>query len=101
MGPGSALIHTRRLARDYEWLPETLAGLHVVAFACPMLRHAANLATVDNSLWVGKRLQLVAFSQKRFQLAGGEINPLAETHLRVVQPRKRGVHERHHACSGR
>lgn len=27
----------RRLARDYERLPETLAGLHFVAFACPML----------------------------------------------------------------
>lgn len=28
----------RRLARDYERLPETVAGLHVVAFACLMLR---------------------------------------------------------------
>ena len=28
----------RRLARDYERLPETLAGLHFVAFACLMLR---------------------------------------------------------------
>ena len=27
----------RRLARDYERLPETLAGLHFVAFACLML----------------------------------------------------------------
>jgi len=27
----------RRLAKDYERLPETVAGLHVVAFACPML----------------------------------------------------------------
>lgn len=40
----------RRLARDYERLPETLAGLRVVAFACLMLRHAATLATVHNSL---------------------------------------------------
>jgi transposase len=40
----------RRLARDYERLPQTLAGLHVVAFACLMLKHAANLATVHNSL---------------------------------------------------
>jgi transposase len=31
----------RRLARDYERLPETLAGLHFVAFACLMLKHAA------------------------------------------------------------
>ena len=28
----------RRLARDYERLAETLAGLHFVAFACLMLR---------------------------------------------------------------
>lgn len=28
----------RRLARDYERLPETLAGLHFVAFACLMVR---------------------------------------------------------------
>ena len=27
----------RRLARDYERLPETLAGFHFVAFACLML----------------------------------------------------------------
>jgi transposase len=27
----------RRLARDYERLPQTLAGLHFVAFACLML----------------------------------------------------------------
>jgi transposase len=30
----------RRLARDYERLPETLAGLHFVVFAMPMLVHA-------------------------------------------------------------
>ena len=28
----------RRLARDHERLPETVAGLHVVAFACLMVR---------------------------------------------------------------
>lgn len=33
----------RRLVRDYERLPGTVAGLHFVAFACLMLRHAANL----------------------------------------------------------
>lgn len=27
----------RRLARDYERLPATVAGLHLVAFACLML----------------------------------------------------------------
>ncbi len=31
----------RRLAPDYECLPETLAGLHLVAFAGLMLKHAA------------------------------------------------------------
>ena len=33
----------RRLARDYERLPETLAGLHFVAFAILMLRQAVHL----------------------------------------------------------
>ncbi len=28
----------RRLARDYERLPETVAGVHVIAFAC-LMRH--------------------------------------------------------------
>jgi transposase len=41
----------RRLARDYERLPETLAGLHFVAFACLMLGHAVEaLGQVHNSL---------------------------------------------------
>ena len=40
----------RRLVRDYERLPQTLAGLHLVAFATLMLRHAADLVTVHNSL---------------------------------------------------
>ena len=30
----------RRLARDYERLPETVIGLHFVAFACLMLHRA-------------------------------------------------------------
>ena len=41
--PTAAVLDTRRcrrLARDYERLPETLAGLHFVAFACLML-HAS------------------------------------------------------------
>lgn len=33
----------RRLARDYERLPETLAGLHFVVFAMLMLVHAASV----------------------------------------------------------
>lgn len=34
----------RRLARDYERLPETLAGLHIVAFVILLLKRAALLA---------------------------------------------------------
>ena len=30
----------RRLAKDYERLPKTVAGLHFVAFACLMLNRA-------------------------------------------------------------
>jgi transposase len=33
----------RRLAKDDERLPETVVGLHVVAFACPMLHRATPL----------------------------------------------------------
>ncbi len=33
----------RRLVKDYERLPETVAGLHFVAFACLMLGRAAGL----------------------------------------------------------
>lgn len=35
----------RRLARDYERLPETLAGLHFLAFAIVMLKQAVHLLT--------------------------------------------------------
>lgn len=34
----------RRLVKDYEWYASTLAGLHVVAFVCFMLKQAASLA---------------------------------------------------------
>ena len=33
----------RRLVRDYERLPETLAGLHFIAFACLLLTRVINL----------------------------------------------------------
>ena len=33
----------RRLARDYERLPQTLAGLHCVVFTILMLHNAATL----------------------------------------------------------
>lgn len=36
-------VRFRRLARDYERLPETLAGLHFVVFAILMLVKAAGL----------------------------------------------------------
>jgi hypothetical protein len=34
----------RRLVKDYERYASTLAGLHIVAFTCFMLRQAASLA---------------------------------------------------------
>ena len=40
----------RRLARDYERLPQTLADLHVIALVCVMLRQATAYAAVHNSL---------------------------------------------------
>jgi transposase len=40
----------RRLSRDYERLAHTLRGLHLVAFTCLMLKHAADLVMVHNSL---------------------------------------------------
>jgi transposase len=36
----------RRLAKDYERLPATLAGLHFVAFACLFLRQATGILSV-------------------------------------------------------
>jgi transposase len=44
------MARCRRLARDYERLPETLAGLHLVAFVILMLRRAGDLAMIHNSL---------------------------------------------------
>jgi transposase len=40
----------RRLARDYERLPEVLAGLHFVAFACLMLHRLIPVLLVHNTL---------------------------------------------------
>jgi transposase len=34
----------RRLAKDYERLPETVAGLHFVVFACLMLHRLLTVA---------------------------------------------------------
>lgn len=40
----------RRLARDYERLPETLAGLHYIAFACLMLSHLSDALTIVHNM---------------------------------------------------
>lgn len=43
----------RRLARDYERLPQTLAGLHWVAFICLMLAQLPRvIEKVHNTLYV-------------------------------------------------
>ncbi len=44
------MARCRRLARDYERLPETLAGLHLVAFLILLLRRAGDLVLVHNTL---------------------------------------------------
>jgi hypothetical protein len=52
-GPPSSfgwLNRFRRLARDYERLPETLAGLHFVVFAMLMLVHVVLTVQVPNTL---------------------------------------------------
>ena len=40
----------RRLARDYERLPETIATMHFVAFAILLLHRASTLAAIHNSV---------------------------------------------------
>jgi transposase len=40
----------RRFARDYERLPQVLAGLHFIAFACLMLHRLIPVLLVHNSL---------------------------------------------------
>jgi transposase len=40
----------RRLAKDYERLPQTLIGLHFVAFVCLLLHRAGPLLQVPNTL---------------------------------------------------
>lgn len=39
----------RRLVRDYERLPGTVAGLHVIAFACLMLHRAVLILGIGPS----------------------------------------------------
>ncbi|MGI8968942.1 MAG: IS5/IS1182 family transposase, partial [Chloroflexota bacterium] len=38
------------LAKDYERLPDTLIGLHFVAFVCLLLHKASPLLQVHNTL---------------------------------------------------
>jgi transposase len=38
----------RRLVKDYERLPETVAGLHFVAFACLFLQQAAGILVASS-----------------------------------------------------
>ena len=40
----------RRLARDYQRLPETMAGLHYLAFACLMLSHLADATNIVQNM---------------------------------------------------
>lgn len=44
------LTRFSRLAKDYERLPTNLAGLHIVAFACLMLKRLPALIRVHNTL---------------------------------------------------
>lgn len=44
------MAHCRRLARDGERSPETLAGFYLLPFVIPMLRCARDLAMLRNSL---------------------------------------------------
>ena len=41
-------VRFRRLVKDYERLPETVAGLHFVAFACLFLQQAAGILIVGS-----------------------------------------------------
>jgi len=36
------------LVKDYEWLPETLAGLHFVAFAYLFLQQAVGILSASS-----------------------------------------------------
>ncbi|RIK40577.1 MAG: IS5/IS1182 family transposase, partial [Chloroflexi bacterium] len=43
------LTRFRRLAKDYERLPETVAGLHLVAFTFLMLQRMVKLLLVGSA----------------------------------------------------
>jgi transposase len=44
----------RRLVKDYERLPETVAGLHFVAFACLFLQQAAGILSPGSKRTLGR-----------------------------------------------
>lgn len=48
--PFAWAARSRRLVKDHERLRQTLADMHAVAFATPMLKRAADLAPVHNTL---------------------------------------------------
>ena len=48
--PFAWMARCRRLARDYERLPQTVAGLYLVAFAILMRQRVITLVPVHNSL---------------------------------------------------
>ena len=50
------MARSRRLARDYERLSTTLAGLHYVAFGMLMLKEAAPLFAWSSSKLVAANL---------------------------------------------
>jgi transposase len=41
----------RRLVREYERSPQTLADMQVIALVCLMLKQVANYARIHNSLY--------------------------------------------------
>jgi transposase len=51
----------RRLVKDYERLPETLAGLHFVAFACLFLQQAVGILSPSSLHALAHRDRTVAF----------------------------------------
>src|SRR5918993_1176627 len=47
----------RRLVKDYERLPETVAGLHFVAFACLFLQQASGILLTGSEHPLGQRFE--------------------------------------------
>ncbi len=63
----------RRLAGDYERLPETVAGLHYLAFACLMLPHLTDaMNVVQNMLWRDEMSKTMSPCRCTYPNGGGE-----------------------------